>query len=168
MTDKLKEPKARLLDSQLAYSPEDRPTIDELISMKKDEKSKIIQLDTKDYNQIIEQTILSHQSLEIAESNVIEIANDHVEREHKIMERGFKMLSEPFIPEYAGFKYEGTQGGHTLYSKGGKTIASTNEKWILFGIGDTPLHLELKNMYQAVATLSALGIDVTIDEVLNS
>jgi len=165
MTDKLK---TNALDSQLAYLEDDRPTVDELIEKKVDEKSNIVQFNSKDYNELVEQTILCHQALEIAESNLLNVIDDYNDRERKIMEKGFKMLSEPFIPEYVGFKPEGAQGGSTLYSKEGKTIASSKGKWILFGVGDTPIHLKFTNMYQAVVSLSALGVTATIDEVLNS
>ena len=84
------------------------------------------------------------------------------------MEKGFKMLSEPFIPEYAGFTPSGSKDGSTVYKKEEIVLATIGSKWVLFGKGDSPIHLDINNMYQAIASLSALGVDVSINEVLNS
>lgn len=168
MTEILKERETLPLNSELAYLPEDRYTVDELISKKVKKDSDIVQMSREDFNHIIEKTITCHQALEIAESDVRSVMTDYVEKDEKVVTMGFKLLTEPFIPEDAGFKYEGSQNGSVLFSKGRFTIASTNKKWILFGQGDTPVHIELNNMFQAIQTLNALGVDITTEEVLKS
>lgn len=156
------------LNSELTYAPEDRYTVDELISKKAKKDTDIVQLNREEFNHIIEKTITCHQALDIAESNVREVMTDYVEKDEKVVQAGFKLLTEPFIPEDAGFKYEGSESGGALFSKGRFAIASTNEEWIFFGLKDTTLHLRLDNMFQAIQTLSALGVDITTEEVLNS
>ena len=170
MTEELmKEMRETLpLNSELAYAPEDRYTVDELIHKKAKKNVTIVQLNREEYNHLIEKTIVCHQALEIAENNVRDVMVDYVEKDEKVVESGFKLLTEPFIPEDAGFKYEGTESGGALFTKGEYAIASTNEEWIFFGLNDTTLHLRLDNMFQAIQTLSALGVDVTIEEVLKS
>ena len=164
MTDKITE---KTLNSEMAYPKESRLSVDDLIQKKKQD-NQIIQTSSKEHNDFVETNILCHQALELAETTIREIADDYNEREQKIMEKGFKMLSEPFIPEYAGFTNEGSKEGSTIYKAKDYILARIGQEWVLIGKGDSTIHLNLENMYQAVATLSALGLDISFEDVLNS
>jgi len=148
-----------LLNSELAYHPSQRMTIDEMEMYKIPDKD-IKQLDGEEWNAIVEREILSHQALEIAEANVREIIYDYNELEKKIINQGMSDLEQPFIPEYIGFSQAKKEQGNTIYIKGEIALANTPKGWMLFGLHSTAIHLKLNSMFQAKAVLTSLGIDI--------
>lgn len=151
-----------LLNSELAYHPDQRMSISEMETFIIEEKD-IKQLNGNEWNAVIEREILSHQALQLAEANLREVIYDYNELEKKIINQGISKTEQPFVPQYLGFSQGKAEQGNTIYIKGDVGLASTPKGWLLFGLHSTPIHLKIDNMYQGTEVLRALGVDVCND-----
>ena len=157
----------KMLDSEMAYHPSQRLTVEELEAYKVSDEKTIKHLQGDEWNAIVEREILSHQALEIAESKFKELVNDYNEREAQLVEQGLSMVNQPVIPEYMGFSSGKTGEGGIIYAKGDYILSSRNGEWHLHGEYANPVRMKFDNQYQAMAALKAMGVPMDMDEILN-
>lgn len=88
----------------------------------------------------------------------------------KLHGSGFMMIMDPFIPQYIGFEYVDDQGaGKSYYVKEDFVITSgIDNTWVVFSKSLNPTTIKIKNMYQGVMVLEALGANVSVDDYLDS
>lgn len=157
----------RLLDSEIAYHPSQRITLEELEAFKLSDQKTIKHVQGEEWNAIVEREILSHQALAIAETKFRELVDDYNKREAQFVDQGLSMVNEPVIPEYMGFSSGKAGEGGVVYAKGDYILASRNGEWHLHGEYANPVRLKFDNQYQAMAALKAMGVPMDIDEILN-
>lgn len=158
----------KMLNSEMAYPPEVRLTLEQIEAYKLKDESVIKHIEGIEWNAIVEREFLSHQALDIAEANIRELADDYNKRERQLVDQGLSMVNEPVIPEYLGFSKGEAREGGTIYIKGDYVLASRNGEWTLHGEHASPVRMTFDNQYMALVALKALGVPMDINEILEN
>lgn len=108
--------------------------------------------------------------------HVMGVANMGIEKIDQMIRRdvddGLHLRVELFIPEYLGFKFIADQdkdgASIHIYSKDGYNLSriDNTEYLVLCPNGQKPV-LRIKNMYEAIMILSALGMDLNFADFMD-
>lgn len=127
----------------------------------------LLNLMPKTVDNIASALLFYNQALVSTEDEIEAIEKKMEEIDVYLTYSGGKMIADPFIPDYIGFKFDSTQAGITVYSKEGWFISQKGDKWGIIGPDSQHYFVSLENMYFGYAFLKAIGCPVSIDDYLN-
>lgn len=143
--------------SEAHYPKEIRLTKEQMEEMKVDNKKRK-SLSGKQWNEILNREIVSHEALEKCEEELMRIATDYNDREIAIEAMGLHHVRDPFIPEDLGFESKTVDDSIAYYKDNiaMSKVPGQRTVWRVIMNGGVNFNVDIPTMYHAVIILSSL------------